>query len=117
MQDKTINNALLSLRKQIIRGNGDGLAHVEALLVQRGVSMPRVLPPRRKGVAKCGHMTLWVSEALNGGPKPLREVVTHIAMRRPDITADQAYGCTVRVLVKLKAKGLVARTDKLWRLV
>lgn len=31
MQDKTINNALLTLRKQTSREGGDGPEHVEAL--------------------------------------------------------------------------------------
>ena len=60
MQDKTINNALLALRKQIIREGGNGLDHVQALLEQRGVNMPRVLPPKRSDVAKRGQMRLWL---------------------------------------------------------
>ena len=39
MQDKTISNALLALRKQIIRGDGKELAQVERLLRMRGVDM------------------------------------------------------------------------------
>ena len=37
MIDKTITNALIELRKQIIRGRLDILAHVDALLMARGV--------------------------------------------------------------------------------
>ncbi|WP_159458612.1 hypothetical protein [Roseisalinus antarcticus] len=44
MQDKTIDNALLALRKDMIRNGGDGLTHVEALLTMRGVGLPAVLP-------------------------------------------------------------------------
>jgi hypothetical protein len=37
MLDKTITSALLHLRAQIIRDRLDGLGHVNALLVQRGI--------------------------------------------------------------------------------
>lgn len=37
MLDKPIDSALLNLRRHIIRGNPDGLDHVEALLVHRGI--------------------------------------------------------------------------------
>ncbi|NNE88641.1 MAG: hypothetical protein HKN27_11240, partial [Silicimonas sp.] len=40
MQDKTINNALLALRRQITREGGDGLNHVEALLRLRDITPP-----------------------------------------------------------------------------
>ncbi len=51
MQGKTIDNALLTLRKQTIRGDRDGLTQVEALLAMRGVAMPHVLPAKRSDVA------------------------------------------------------------------
>jgi len=54
MQDKSINGALLALRKQIIRGDLDGLAHVEALLVLRGADLPAVLPAKRQDAAAAG---------------------------------------------------------------
>jgi hypothetical protein len=43
MLDKTIDSALLNLRRQIIQGNLDGLGHVEAFLAQRGLD-PSALP-------------------------------------------------------------------------
>ena len=49
--DKSIDRALLAPRKKIIRGNLDGLDHVEALLAMRGVDMPEVRPATRSGVA------------------------------------------------------------------
>lgn len=54
MQDKTIDNALLALRRQIIRSEGDGLDHVEALLTQRGVRIPRAvqISPLSRGECK-----------------------------------------------------------------
>ena len=38
MLDKTITNALIALRRQIIRGNLDRLDHVNALLAARGIA-------------------------------------------------------------------------------
>jgi hypothetical protein len=60
MQDKSIDGALLAPRKNIIRGRLDGLAHVEALLLLRGVDMPRVLPVKRPDAARRGHMSRMV---------------------------------------------------------
>jgi|TARA_B110000908_G_C10234647_1_gene442613 hypothetical protein len=56
LQGKTINSALLALRKQIIRANGDGMDHVEAMLVIRGVHMPAILPAKLPDVADKGSM-------------------------------------------------------------
>lgn len=41
MQDRTINNALLALHRQIAQGDGAGLEHVLALMAMRGLSKPR----------------------------------------------------------------------------
>ncbi|MEW9919466.1 hypothetical protein AB2B41_07625 [Marimonas sp. MJW-29] len=114
MQDRTIDSALLALRKQIIRNKGEGLEHVEELLRMRGVHMPRVLPPKRKDVAPRGMMTAMLLEALRDGPMTLREATAYVAKRRPELEPDFAYGRTLRVLVKLKAKGLVQREGRLW---
>ncbi|GAA6199211.1 hypothetical protein [Aquicoccus sp. SU-CL01552] len=106
MQDKSIDNALLALRKQIIRGNRDGLEHVEALLRLRGVDMPRVLPAKRSDVARRGHMTLLILDILRDGPKTLQEVAARVAEYRPE-SADRAFSRTAQALSKMKAKGLV----------
>jgi hypothetical protein len=42
MQDKTATNALTAPRKQIIRQSPGGLAHVDALLVARGVNQTKL---------------------------------------------------------------------------
>jgi hypothetical protein len=42
MLDKTITNALIALRKQIIRESLDGLPHVDALLAARGVDPAQI---------------------------------------------------------------------------
>ena len=117
MQDKTINNALLALRKQIIRGDLDGLAHVEALLMMRGVPMPAVLPAKRKDVARKGHMAAMILDALRNVPKPLREVAAHVASKRPEIDERAAYVRTTQALDRLKRRGLVRREGRLWATV
>ncbi len=55
MQDKTINNALLALRKQIIRGDGAGRGHVVAMLRPRGGDMPRV-PTQNEWESKAANL-------------------------------------------------------------
>uniref|UniRef100_UPI0025FD4587 hypothetical protein n=1 Tax=Planktotalea sp. TaxID=2029877 RepID=UPI0025FD4587 len=64
MQAKSINGALLALRKQIISGKLDGLAHFEALLVMRGVELPEVRIAKKADVARRGHMRALVFEVL-----------------------------------------------------
>ena len=71
MQDKTIDSALLALRKHIIRGDLDGLEHVEALLTARGVAMPRVMAAKRPDVARRGYMRLCITAAIKDGPESL----------------------------------------------
>ena len=69
MQDKTITNALLRLRAQIIRGKLDGLDHVEALLVARGVDLPHVHEPHATNSLPRPGMTRLLVDALRDGPK------------------------------------------------
>ena len=114
MQDKTINNALLALRKQIIRGDGDGLAQVEKLLDLRGVDMPRVLPAKRPDVARRGQARQVILDALRSSPMGLRELSVHVAKVRPELTPDTAYKRTSVALAKLKAKGMVVREAGRW---
>ncbi len=102
MQDKTINNALLALRKQIIRGDGAGQDHVEALLILRGVDMPRVLPAKRKDVARKGHMSKLVLEALRGGPMATTEVAVYVARHRSELAPEAAKKRAGLCLTKLK---------------
>lgn len=103
MQDKTIDNALLALRKQIIRSKGDGLARVEALLMLRGVAMPKVLPAKKRDVARRGQMRALVLEALRDGPKSLREIVAHVAAATPELEPRAAYVRTTQALARMRA--------------
>ncbi len=74
MQDKSIDGALLALRKQIIRDDAQRLMYVEAVLALRGVHTPAVLPAKRKDVAGKG-MSVIILEALNDGPLHMRSIV------------------------------------------
>lgn len=116
MLDKSIDGALLALRKQITREGQDGLEHVEALLRMRGVDMPRVMPAKRQDVAKRGHMRLLVLEALRGGPKPLKGIAAHVSARRPEIGYSLAYTRCGQCLAKLRNAGLVMREGRVWGL-
>lgn len=116
MLDKSIDGALLALRKQTIRGGGVGLEHVEALLALRGVPMPQVRAPRRPDVARCRLMRLLVLAALRDGPKRVREIAATVAVRRPELPAQAAYTRTGQALARLKRAGLVTREGRLWGL-
>lgn len=114
MLDKSIDGALLALRKQIIRGNGERLDHVEALLAARDVPMPRVLPAKGADVAGKGQMAALALEALRGGPKTLAEVAAHVAERRPGLRQFDAKKRTALALNKLRKRGMVHREGRKW---
>lgn len=116
MQERSIDNALLALRKQITREKLDGLCHVEALLTLRGVHMPAVLPTKRDDVARRGHMSLMIMGALRDGPKTLPDIVAAVAARRPELPYSAAYKRTGQALANMKLRGQVVRDGRLWRL-
>jgi hypothetical protein len=120
MLDKTIDSALLNLRKRIMRGGGDGLAHVERLLTMRGVDMPAVLPAKKPDAARRGHMRALIFEALRDGPQRRSAIGQHIAKHRPEISPDQALARLDQCLWKMKKAGLVVEDfgpdGCLWRL-
>ncbi len=118
MLDKTIDSALLALRRQINQCDGKGREHVEALLKQRGVHMPRAMPPRLN-VAGSGVMARMALDALRDGPQTARYVSEYVAKRRPEITFDKGHVFTAVALTKLKKRGLVVHDGGfggLWRL-
>ena len=116
MQDKSIDGASLALRKIIIRGNLDGLAHVEALLALRDVHMPAVLPAKKADVAKRGHMSRLVRDALRDGPLTAMALSGIIAAARSEISAEVANKRTRQVLCNMKFVGALVRDGRLWRL-
>jgi len=116
MLDKSIDGALLALRKQIIRGDEAGLEHVEALLEARGVPMPRVMPAKRKDAARRGHMRLLVLSALRERHMRVPEIAAHVSARRPELAPEAAYHRAGQCLARLKREGSVQREGRLWRL-
>lgn len=116
MQDKSIDGALLALRKQIIREDGDGLEHVEALLRLRAVHMPRVLPVRCDDAAMHGHMKRLVLQGIRTGHRTQQELSAYVAAHRPEITPEQAYKRTSQVLANLRRRGVVGRMGREWGL-
>ena len=119
MLDKTVNSTLLALRAQIIREKRDGLAHVNALLIARGVDPARhiVRAKRKPDVAGRGIMRLMILDALRDSPKSLAAVAATVTARRQDISPEAAHKRTALVLSKLKVAGMVGREGRLWRLI
>lgn len=114
MQDKSINNALLALRKQIIRGNLDGLAHVEALLTMRAVQMPRVFAAKCPTTARKRAMARMMMQALQSGPMTRRQLVDHISVLRPEVPPDRIYWRVDAALAKLHKAGVVGNDNGVW---
>ncbi|NUB42964.1 hypothetical protein GEU84_001075 [Fertoebacter nigrum] len=113
MQEKSIINALLHVRAQIIRDRLDGLDHVNALLVARGVvpeaqHVPRKLAQRRD----TARLAL---DALRSGPKRSSEVAAH-AMAAAGLSEQKAKAIMYQALYNLHRRGLVAQDGKVWRL-
>ena len=108
MQNKTINNALLALR----RDGGKPQELAERLLALRGVNhLPRII----RHPAKRGEMRRMVLEALRDGPMTRRALVAHLAPLRPEVPLEQLYWRTDTTLSKLRMAGLVRREGRVWR--
>ncbi len=120
MQDRTINAALLLLRARIIRGDGAGREHVEALLSLRGVPLPRVWPGPRSDAASKGTMQRMLLAALKDGPKTRGELVALVAAQRPGLEWVNLGDRTDKALVHLRLGGLAVREERMgrgvWRL-
>lgn len=109
-----IDNALLALRKQIIRESLDGLEHVEALLVLRGINPPRVLPPWRENKARGYEVRRIILRALDGGPMALPDIAQAIANARGEAYDKRLYQRTAQCLYKMKLAGMVRREGRVW---
>lgn len=114
MQDRTINNALLALRRKIITGGFEGQEHVDALLAERGVETPTIY---HMNAASRGAMAELVLACLQDGPKTMRELAAYVAERRPEISTKDTYRRTGMVLARLKRVGVVRRECRLWQSV
>ena len=111
MLDKTINSALLALRAQIIRGDGKGQDHVEALLRMRGVPLVTVAKPR----PQLRSMSRLVLDALRGGPKTGREISGYL-VALTGMTPAQVNARVHQALWRLAQAGRVAHEGRLWRM-
>ncbi|MFK7754388.1 MAG: hypothetical protein AB8B51_17795 [Sedimentitalea sp.] len=109
MLGKSINNALLALRKGIIRKQGDGQAHVDALLTLRGIALPEVRPAKSNNWARKGHMRMLVRQVLREGPQPFAVIAAHVGVNRPELTPEQSYKRTDQALQRMRLSGLVVR--------
>ncbi len=114
MQDRTINNALLALRRQ-----GGAQAHMaEALLILRDVPVPRVRQVQQLKRSQAGRV---IVAALADGPMTASQLGEVILCLRPGITVHSANNRVYQALLRLEAKGVVRRglvllTGQLWRL-
>lgn len=118
MLDKTITNALLALRAEIIREDLDGLAHVDAILIARGVN-PALQHVRRKiprDSCKQREVKRLVLEALRTGPKRPAEIGAHFMARKPEIAPDRAMIRVYRAIYKMRDQGVVGKDGLAWRL-
>lgn len=109
MQDRTINNALLALRKE--GGTQGKLA--EVLLDMRGVPVPvyyQDQPLYRGGTKRI------VLDTLSDGPKSTQEFGSAIRQVRPDISARAAANRAYQALLRLEETGLVRREGRVWKL-
>lgn len=111
MQDKTINNALLDLRKE----GGEVRDLAERLLALRGVNrLPRIQRPPRFKPARRGVMPAIVMDALRDGPKGLPEVAEWVKCKRPDLDWQASYTRSALMLSELKRQGMVGREGRVW---
>ncbi len=116
MLDKTITSALLQLRAQIIRGKLDGLDHVEALLLARGVELPHVPRPTPADGCAQHEISRAIYTALRGGPKRAGEVVAAFHAQRPDMAFNVVQRRVYRAGEKMILRGVVGRDAGRWRL-
>ena len=102
MQDKTINNALLALRKQ---GGTEGKL-AEVLLDMRGVGWTDWVSehPMKRGQAK-----RLVLNALRDGPKTTSNLADLVEKAVPSIDRHTAYNRAYLALRRYSSQGLVVQ--------
>lgn len=112
MQDRTINNVLLELHKDMTRNGLDGLSHVEALLTLRGVDLPCY--PKRlptNGQYK-GRMRRKVLAAIKEGHNTPRGIT--LALEAPDVPYTLMYHRVYQALLRLEQREMVRREGRVW---
>ncbi len=107
MQDRTINNALLAIRKA---GGAEGKL-AEVLLDMRKVPLPAWYQDRP---FKRGDTQRLIMAALRDGPKTNSDLGRLIQASRPDIAHKAAANRTYQCLLRLETKGLVRREGQKW---
>ena len=116
MLDKSIDAALVELRRQIVRGGLEGKEHVEALLIARGVALR---PMSRQLVAvrlPRNYLRRMILAALKGGPMTGPAIAAMVTAKSPQIAPGQAYFRAYSAVTRLRYAGLVVRDGKAWRL-
>lgn len=109
MQDKTINNALLALRRE----GGEAQVLAERLLAMRGVNyLPRMI----QNPATRSQMKRMILAALSDRPMNRRQMMAHVASLRPELTLEQLHRRTDTALWRLHVAGLVRREGGVWKL-
>lgn len=104
MQDKSIINAFLNMRLEAIRGDGEGLEHIDACLRLKGFDpADQHVPDHRPRRFGRGKLTRAIRDALRDGPKTGPEIVDYVA---------EAYGMdreTVRMSVHVSLSHGIAK--------
>ncbi len=118
MQEKTIINALLRVRRQAFGRDIETQHHAEALLQLRGVDLASFPLTQRATVSRFpnGVMRRMLLDLLNDGPKPMRALAETVHAAKPEITYNAAYKRTSTVLDRLRVGGRVVRREGVWRL-
>ncbi len=109
MQDRTINNALLALRKQ---GGHEGKL-AEVLLDMRGVEWTGWVQDKP---FKRGDTKTMILGSLKERPMTSWELGGVLRQARPDIGANAASNRAYMALRRLRDKGLVRRDGRMWSL-
>ena len=109
MQNRTIDNALLALRRQ----GGAQSKLAEVLLDMRGVEIPtrQQLAPMKRGQA-----AKFVLTRLQDGPKRCPEIADVLQKERPDLRRELVLQRCFTALCRLEKKGLVRRESRVWKL-
>ena len=118
MLDKTITSALLTLRKQIVREKQDGLEHVNALLVARGIDPTRLHVPCKQLDREFGHrgVQLLALASLRTGAKTHAQIAVDFMAAKPGLDHYRAMIRVYRTIYKLRDRGMVRRDGRLWGL-
>lgn len=119
MQEKTVINALLQIRQEARRQGSDALAHVDTVLVWRGVDPAKLSkkPPMPANTLPSGAIKrLFMREMARGG-KTMRQLVDAAEAAWPHLSPEAVYRRVGLALANHKRKGFVTREGRVWKLV